>query len=303
MSIDETLVDAAPDTGVEDTVIDGQPRTLPEETLLRRPEASTVTPPAEPRTPAGVDDQRQRFADALEEASHAERVVGCLLTSGDEPVASGGDLTQVQLRAIAQRISHTWRDGGTALMQFIRLAEPTADYALYTRLAAQNKRLTLIAAPDIDAGRLRRSADALAGKLAALSGLPVRQMTQEPQLVATHSAVPEASTKRSFALIFQPRRPLPQILQDAVKQAIQDVAARAGCSLHQLDVSAELVHIVTRCRGDHGSGWVAQLYKQGVEKRIQDQFGVQAQLWRKGFYATESEQPLSDVELRLFLGT
>jgi hypothetical protein len=114
--------------------------------------------------------------------------------------------------------------------------------------------------------------------------------------------MPEAPARRSFALIFQPRQPLPRVLQDAVQHALQDVAARAGCTLDHLDVSAELVHIVTGCPGDRGSGWVAQLYKQGVEMRIQDKFGVQAQLWRKGFYATESEQPLSDVELKLFLG-
>lgn len=304
MSTSETLVDAVRDAGAEDTIIDGRPKTLLDETLVQRPEASPSLTQAELQTSAGGDDQRRRLADALDEASRTERVVGCLLTSGGEHVAFGGNLTQVQLQAVAQRIGHTWRDSGTALIQFISLSEPAADYALYTRPTVRNnQQLTLVAAPDIDAGRLRRSADDMAGKLVSLSGIPARKKAQEPQLVATHSATPEAPAKRSFALIFQPRRSLPRVMQDAVQHALQDVAARAGCSLKHLDVSADLVHIVTRCSGDHGSGWVAQLYKQGVEKRIQDQFGVQAQLWRKGFYATESEQPLSDVELRLFLGT
>lgn len=297
----ETLVDAAPDTGAEDTVIDARPHALPEETLIHRPKASSAVPPAEPQAPPEANDRR--LADVLHVASHTERVVGCLLTVDDECIASGGDLSPVQLQAIAERISDTWRDSETALMQFIRLSEPTADYALYTRPAAQDQQVTLVAVPDIDAGRLRRSADALAGKLADLSGMPVHRMSQEPQLVATHSALPVPPAKRSFALIFQPRRPLPRALQDAVQHALQDVAARTGCKLHHLEVSAELVHIVTGCPGERGSGWVAQIYKQGVEKRIQDQFGVQAQLWRKGFYATESDQPLSEVELKLFVGT
>ncbi len=182
----------------------------------------------------------------------------------------------------------------------IRPPDRTSDLLLFTRPLYRSQLLTLAVKPDFHVGKLRRAADELARELVG-AGVQQRAEREEPA-VAAEQRPPDETGQRSFALIFQPRRPMPAAMRAAVSTALYDVAEEAGLNLHFQQVDGGLVHLVTTCPPRRGSGWLARLYKAGVEERIQDKFGVSAQMWRRGFYATESELPLSDAELKLFGG-
>ena len=285
---------AQPAVSDAETVLDTRPWKAGDETFA-------VTSPEPPGSSPPADPHRQRLAQALQEASEAEKIVGCILTEGDTLLAAGGALTLDQVQEIRERVDQSTPEPKSTVVQFVRLPDPPAEFLLLTRPAPGAQRLTVAAVSDVKAGRLRRAADAVAEKLVAFSGGEPTQPQEPPPVATTHSPSPDATTRRSFALIFQPRRPLPTALQEVIRDALQEVAARAECRLLHANVEAELVHIVTTCPDGRGSGWLAHRYKQGIGERVQEHFGVQAHLWRRGFYATESDRPLSDVELNLFL--
>lgn len=260
-----------------------------------------ATPALEPSKLSPLPESERATVATLDSIVQNDKIAGSVLTSGSSVRAFGGKLSSAQAQAIARRVSETWREDSSALLQFMQAPDQDSDLLIFTRPAPKSQLLTLAAAPDLKVVRLRRAADALAADLARLAGsAPVD--APQAQVIDTNRFHSESARSDSFALIFQPRRPLPAALQQAVRQALQDVAAAAACELRYEQVSANAVHIVTTCPGERGSGWLAHLYKQGVEEQIQTQFGVPAQLWRRGFYATESDRPLSDVEVKLFAG-
>lgn len=282
---DETLVDVAPYPSAEETLVDAKPEATPERLAQIEDDGSP-----------------SRLSRLLREIPATDKVAGCTLSTSEGLVEVGGALTADQAQAIARRVADTWPARCSALLQFIQAGEPAVEFMLFTREAAPAHYMTLAAAPDADAGRLRRAAETLMAALTDASGsAPETGPAREAPPVATHTSNANSNAPRSYAMIIQPRRSLPPALQGAVRDALQDVAADSGCRLSHESVTADLVHIVSTCPAQRGSGWLAQQYKQGVEQRIQDRFGVPAQLWRKGFYAQESDQPLSDVELKLFL--
>lgn len=284
-SQDETLVDLAPLPSVEATLLDAKLETTPESV-----------------TQTEDDGSQNRLSRLLAEMPATDKVAGCTLSTSEGLVEVGGALTAEQAQVIAKRVADTWPAQGSALMQFIEVGEPAVEVMLFTREAAPAHYLTLVAAPDVDAGRLRRAAETLLAALVVTSGsAPETDTVAEAPPVATYTSKAYSDAPRSFAMIIQPRRPLPPALQGAVRDALLEVAADCGCRLSHESVTADLVHLVSTCPPDRGSGWLAQQYKAGVEQRIQERYGVPAQLWRKGFYAQESDQPLSDVELKLFL--
>lgn len=261
-----------------------------EETLVSAPAAA-------PESGAAMADRLRR---ALQEVVANERIEGGVVMSSGDITMSAGALTDEQVNAIAQRVKLTWRGATTALLQFIRPPDRTSDLLLFTRPIDGRQLLTLAAKPDFDVGELRRLADGLARE--PVKGTQRRPEGDEaPASVGRQRSV-NAPEQHSFALLLRPRRPMPAVMRAAVSTALYDVAEEARLNLHFQQVDAELVHLVTTCPKEQGSGWLARLYKEGVEERIQDQFGIPAHMWRRGFYATESELPLSEAELRIFAG-
>ena len=270
----------------EDTVDDARPDFSAGDTLV------ALGPPS------AVED---RLAAALDSVAGNEKIVGSILTTSNAVLSKSGALSDEEVQAIVLRVSATWHEDDTALLQFIRPAERATDLLLFSRPALASQLLTLAAAPDCNVSRLRRAADELAARLAALTGTEMAAPEETP-VVTSHAVRPEAAESVSYALVWQPRRPLPAALQVAVKRGLQSVATANNCTLRHQEVTAGLVHIVATCPGSRSSGWVAQLFKKGVEAQIQEQFGIPAQLWRAGFYAAEGERPLNQVELKLFAG-
>ena len=105
----------------------------------------------------------------------------------------------------------------------------------------------------------------------------------------------------SFAIVWRPLKKLPPALEIPLRRALERLAATNGCGLQQVTVQSELIHLVVTCPPGRDSAWAAYLFKNGSEEIIQQEYSVNASLWETGYYATESEQPLSEAELNLFL--
>ncbi|HZD11434.1 MAG TPA: hypothetical protein VE553_08840 [Candidatus Binatia bacterium] len=296
----ELLEQAAPEEreALTNTMIEVHPERPPDDTVVSTPSLPEM-PEEAPSEEVPADDREFRLRQALEDAADNDKILGAVLASPDAVIMHGGALSGDQVEAIADRVSQTWREDSSALLQFMRPPDRSSDLLLFTRPTLGAQLLTLAAAPDLNLARLRRVADAVVSELAHLDDAE-SEGASESDLVDKDVFHTEPAAGDSFALLFQARRPLPPALQTAVGEALQEVASAAGCTLLYQQVAADLVHLVTSCPGQRGSGWLAHLYKQGIEERIQAKFGVPAHLWRRGFYATESERPLSDVELKLF---
>lgn len=287
---DNTALDAATEQSLAETQVSA-PTATAEETLV----VGTLEITEADEAHKAEDDRAHRV---LESVVGHEQILGGVLMSAGDISDYAGELTDEQAISIARRVSLTWRGESTALLQFIRLPKRVSDLLLFTRSVEGPQLLTLAAKPDYDVSKLRRAADDIARELLGAEQQALEG--REIPAIAGGEEVAEQSDQLSFALLFQPRRPMPAAMRAAVSKALYDVAEEAGLNLHFQQVDGELVHLVTTCPLQQGSGWLARLYKQGVEERIQDQFGIPAQMWRKGFYATESELPLSDAELKLF---
>lgn len=304
----------APDEGLEkvfggESEASGSPAEQPPSETTTEPSAAetqVATPVAVADetivsgAPSAVESEEtgDRARRVLESTVDSEALVGGVLTLSGDILAAAGALSAEQIEAIVRRVSLTWRDESTALLQFIRPPDRASDLLLFTRRVQGQQLLTLAAKPDFNVGTLRRAAGELAHRLAGTE--PQRPKDHGPVVAIEEQVADAPSAQRSFALLFRPRRPMPAAMRAAVSTALYDVAEEEGLNLHFQQVDGQLVHLVTTCPPGRGSGWLARLYKQGVEARIQDQFGVPAHMWRKGFYATESELPLSDAELKLF---
>lgn len=238
----------------------------------------------------------------LDEAVPADKVVAAIFTSRKEVLARGGSLNDELARAIARRVDTTWHAENSGLIQFMRLPDRSGDLLLFTRPVRGSQLLTLVTAPEVTLTQVRREADQLAKQLSPFAeGRP--GPTQQESVVTSHAVQPEPSETVSYALMWKPRRPLPEALRVALGRALKRLAAANACQLRHLMVESGLVHIVVTCPGQRSSAWAAHLFKRGSQAEIQEQFGVPAELWEKGYYAAESETPLSQKELDLFLGT
>lgn len=268
--------------------------------------AQPASPPAQtiPQAQEQSNGHGWPRSDVLERAPWNEKIAGSVLLAGSAIDAVAGALSPEQVEGIVQRVNETWRNDGSALIQFLTLSGQPGKLLLFTRRVGSANSLTLAAIPDYPVGKLRRTADSLARELAGeQGGREVETGEDKSQIVDTNNFHNKPSASGAFALILQTRRPMPAALQASVARALMEVAAESGCELLHQQVGPQIVHIVSTCPEARGSGWLAQLYKQGIEARIQQQFGVEARLWRRGFYATEGERPLTDAELKLFSGS
>lgn len=262
----------------------------PPETILVGVESSA------PSAPSGL----RALNEALEEAAQRDKIVALLLTEDSEILEQGGSLDEEEARLITSRISETWRPKNTALIQFLRLPSRTTDLLLFTRPMHNEYLVTLVALPDVGLGQVREIMDELFRRVSVVPGARLNQEPRE-SVVTAHVVRSDALDKESYALVWQPRKRLPTTLQDAIRKALEPIAEANSCSLTYAKVEAEVIHIVVSCPSGRNTAWLANLFKRGVEEEIQEQFGVRARMWNKGYYAAHSEAPLSEAELNLFM--
>ncbi|MFW6182761.1 MAG: transposase [Chloroflexota bacterium] len=239
----------------------------------------------------------------LQQIAYEEKVLGAMISREDQLLAHNGSLDAEQAEDIRRRVAETWRPTNSALIQFMRLASRSGDLLLFTRPIRGDYLLTVAALPDLPVGQLRRQTDEPLRQLSSVVHGELRAPSQASVVATTRPASSESGDGASYALVWRPRQPMPGMLQIALRRALERIAQANDCQLRHLIVDAELVHIVVRCPEEITAARIAHIFKRDAEEEIQQQFGVPAQLWQKGYYASESDEPLSQVELNLFLSS
>lgn len=244
------------------------------------------------------------LAPLLQGSALPETILAALISRGEQLLAHGGTLSADQAEQVAQQVSASWKSELTGQIQFILLPSRTTDLQLYTRPVAAGMLLTLVSRAETKMETLRRQADKLAQQVLEAAG-PVTadpDAASEPALtVRVREQPPREIAEKSYALIWRSVGPLPAPLQIALRRALDRIASENGCVLTYLSVDETLVHLVVSCRPERSSAWIAHLFKREAEAAIQSQFGVEKQLWQKGYYAVEGTTPVSGAELNLIM--
>lgn len=239
--------------------------------------------------------------ETLQSVPLEDEVLTALLSQEEDVLAHGGTLNEEQALAIAHRLAETWEPVHSAQIQFIRLPSRASDLLLYTRPVGGRYLLTLAARPNTLVGKLRRQANVIANRVGRMvNGDPAGYADRSPTIVAGQTGR-EMGEQTSYAIVWRPREPLSEMLHIPLRRALERIAETNACVLTHLDVDEDLVHVVAACPPGRSSAWAAHLFKKGAEAEIQKQFGMEANLWEKGYHATESSDPLEQKELNLFL--
>lgn len=232
-----------------------------------------------------------------------ERLLSIVLAEKGQVMAHAGTLDDQQAGRVAQRVQNGWEneEGGTAQIQFISLPGRVSELMLYSRPVGNSRLLSLTALPEMTVTPLRQRADALARQLASIGAAPAEQAEPEVPPVAPLLTTPAEPEVNTIAIIWRPVAPLPPVLSIPLRRALERIAERRACVLNALDIRPDYVHLLVTCPPGRDSAWVAHRFKTGSETEIQKQFGVQAALWQRGYFAAASPEPFSERQIQLYL--
>jgi hypothetical protein len=198
-------------------------------------------------------------------------------------------------------MSESWQNRlATAQLQFFHLPDYYDARLIYSRRVA-GAILSLIAEPEVPIGDVRQMADRLARLLSESSQPTAVAQEQTAVNLRINGSQPEARLSPTFAIAWRPVKPLPELLQQVVRASLSELAAQQSYQLRYLSVTAAIIHLVIRCPAGKTAAWAAYYLKSGINDEIHRQFGVKSSIWRKGFYAAESEKPLNEAELKMLL--
>ena len=208
-----------------------------------------------------------------------------------------GDLTESEAATVALQIGADWDDHqGDSRIQFMHIPARAGDMLLYTQEVNEVRDLvTLVAVAETPISEMRQQANRMAKKLRkALQG-------HRPPQTTFLGGADGVDGRTSYAMVWRPSEPLPSLIHIPLRRAMERIAITNACILTHCDVQTDIVHVVVDCPASKESAWAAYLFKNGAEEAIRHEYGVAAHLWETGFYAVESTNPLSDIELNLFL--
>jgi len=251
--------------------------------------------PAEAPSGMGAPDTAVLIA-ALQQAKLGQLLQTVIFSQAAQVLAHWGNLNDTEVANVALHTGREWlQDQYHTRVQFLHLPPRAGEWLLYTTCLEQAYLLTLVAAPEMPMPELRRQATQLAVILQdALQGIP-------PTAIPETAVSTETVDLKSYAIVWRPLVSLPPALHIPLRRALERLAAANGCRLRHTAVQPELIHLVVTCPPGRDSAWAAYLFKNGAEEIIQQEFGVAANLWETGYYATESAEPLTEAELNIFL--
>jgi len=227
--------------------------------------------------------------------AHLGRLIQAVVFSHETNLlAYWGELQEREAANVAFYGSREWGKGHQSRVRFIHLPARAGDLLLYSHHVLDNFFITVVAVPETPLGELRTEAGRLVISLQKL----VLGRTAPLKLPETDLTV---DGRQSYAIVWRPVSPLPNSLFIPLRRALERLAQANACVLTHTLVQSELVHLVVNCPPGRDSTWAAYLFKNGSEQTIQQQYGVAANLWEKGFYANASADPLSNIELQIFL--
>jgi hypothetical protein len=234
---------------------------------------------------------------------------GIVLSRQAEVVASRGVGLEAKASAIAQLVDQGWRENRPPVqVQFLPDGPGYEGALLYTRRVEDDYLLTLVAPPQTPLSELRVRADAVAARLElGHAGVTQPGVNDSSAWALDSQATPggqapmHSAGRNTLALAWRPIGPLPDQLQEPLRQSLERLASAYACLISHLTIQPELVHLLVTCPPDRNTAWAAYLLKEGSEADLQAQFGLSAPLWAKGYYGVESATPLNENELGLFL--
>ena len=261
--------------------------------------------PQTPEPPLPISQMR----DSLKQGITDEAIENSLIALETGLVISRGALSERLAAAVAVIVRHSWSDSTFPVqMQFLHLPSLSGDHLVYAQRERANNRertellLILLARHSTSISLLRDQAESMTQQLRAVSR-PHPALAGKGDDVAHDYATHDhqANMSRTYAIAWHPVAPLPAALHIPLRRVLERLAAAGSYRLHYLNITTNLVHMVAACPPGGNSIWLAQHFKNGSETEIQEQFGVNARLWAKGYFARESNTPLSTTEINLFL--
>lgn len=233
--------------------------------------------------------------EILAQVRFSRLVQSAIFTRDAKLLSFTGDIQEKEAATISMHTGREWSGTMPSRIQFLHLPARKGDLLLYTHRVLSNYFLTLVAAPETPVGELRSQAAQL---VVRLKNIVLGQTT--PLSTGQLGGV-NIDGRLTYAIVWRPTQPLPASLIIPLRRALERIAWGNACILTHTQVESELVHIVVNCPPGRDSMWATYLLKMGSEKKIQEEFGVMANLWDKGFYAIEGSDPLTEQELNLFL--
>ncbi len=233
--------------------------------------------------------------EALQQIRFSRLVQSVIFARSTKMLSCIGELTEKEAETVGMHVGRDWYSPNPTRIQFLHLPARKGDLLLYSHQVLENYFLTLVAAPETPIGELRVQASKLVVTLRRIV------LGQTATLTGRLVAGERVDGRTSYAIVWRPTQPLSSSLIIPLRRALERIANTNACILTHTQVLPELVHVVVNCPPGRDSAWVTYLLKQGSEKKIQEEFGVLANLWDKGYHATESTDPLSENELNLFL--
>ena len=234
----------------------------------------------------------------LEEAELDENIDTYIFGHESGLIAHYGLLTERQAAAISVVAQRSWSaDDSPVMLQFLQVPGRRRQWLVYSRAVGSGYLLSLVAWPHTAPSMLRRQAEALALKLSEMVGVKIPLQSQARSARDSDSA----SVTPSFAILWRPIERLPTVLHIPLRRTLERIARENNCQLEHLQVESAFVHMVVTCPAGKTAIWATHQFKTGSEAAIREQFGVQATLWARGYFASETRRPLSQMELDLYL--
>ncbi len=241
------------------------------------------------------------FEAFCRQAALGRQTLLAVVSQGARVLACCGELGTEMAQMVALRADKSWsEEERTALIQFARLADMYDTFLLYTRPVLDSYLLTVGAPWQTPVAEVRRQADELAELLVRVAGRRLSRKPRRRDSAATPAGEGSQSQGRSYAIAWQPVKPLPAALQTTIREDLARLAGEHGCGLSYLAVQPEFVHLVVACPPGRNAAWAVVRLKEGTEKAIQAKYATPAVIWTKGYYAKESSEPLTEAELNLF---
>lgn len=215
---------------------------------------------------------------------------------GTRLLAYWGELNEREAATVALHVGQSWaNDSLPSRLQFIHLPARAGDLLLFTQQVADDFLVTIVALPEAPLTEVRQQARRMAKKLSAV--LAGRVLGKTGLLGNGFGA----DQRPSFVIVWRPEKVLPSQLHIPLRRAMSRLAVANACVLTHVQVQADLVQLVVTVPPGRDIAWAAYLFKNGSEQTILQAFDVNGNLWETGFYASESTEPLTESELRLFL--
>ncbi len=239
-----------------------------------------------------------RFRRACREMDLAAHLEQALIIREREIVTDDWAADSVRVASIAERVRSTWSGAkNTSQIQYYYFGEDGEPLLLLTK-PVNAALLTLAARSTMAVSRLRRYADELTGRLLNNGNGPARPAGHEGA-----AKDGRAASDSAYAIAWRPVEPIPPAMRSSIREGVQRLARENGCHPSFVGVASDHVHLVLNCPSHRSSSWAAFAFKNGIEKEIWRRYDTTVSLWRKGYLANPSTEPLAGEELLVYLGS